>query len=184
MSLTLKTITPNSAWNSALDFLNEAQLVKKAVDGDVQAARQVVRDGADYIVSALQAGSAATDTIVDLITDLGITFPSGFNRNIEIEAVVNGDTAATEAGHLVISGMFQGGTTPLNLIDVNVSAAVKTTNMAGAVGGFTTSDPSIQFGATGANSVPVTVTNEGAAESNRWTLRIKVGRLIPISLGV
>lgn len=184
MSITGLTVSPTHAWDSTLDFATDTQLVKRAMDGDILAAHQVVRDGVDFTVQALQAGSAAVDNVVDLITTFGITFPAGFVREISIEAWVTGDTSATETGHLKLTGAFIGGATPTNVIDVNVAAGILTTNMAGAVGGFTTSDPVLAFGTTAANSIPVAITNEGAAESNSWLLFIKVGKLRPVRLGV
>lgn len=142
--------------------------------------------GADFVIRALQSGSAATDTLFDLMLpntvlgQLGITFPAQSSRHIEIEAWVTGDAfATTEFGHILLADTIIGGTTPQLALDVGAGV----TNMAGARAAFTTSDPSIQFGTPGVGSLPITVTNEGAAESNSWIVKIRLGRLIAFNAG-
>lgn len=157
--------------------------------------------GADFVVRALQSGSAATDTLVDLMLplgvagQLGIPFPAQSMRKVRIEAWVTGDAfATTEAGHVLFEETILGGTTPqlgLDILGVTGTGGTTTvtatnvlaTNMAGARAAFTGSDPSIQFGTPGVGSLPVTITNEGAAESNSWIVKISLGRLVAFNAG-
>lgn len=143
-----------------------------------QTARAELFDRPDFIVSARQDVSGETTTILDL-TAKGVTFPAGTCRVIEYEAFVTGDTAATETGYLAAKNMIVGGTTPV----LGIVIGAINTNMAGAVGGFTTSDPSLQF-AMASNNVTITVTNEGATETNNWLVKVWVGKLQPVKLGV
>lgn len=152
------------------------------------AQNMLLRDdcSADFVVSALQAGSAAADTICDLVT-LGVTFPANTIRPIFIDAFCSGDGASTEKLYERLVGSFLGGTTPTNMVVKVIATAADATGLIyhnTAAASWTTSDPAVSFGTTGSGSVPVTVTNEGAAESNFWVLRIKVGKLIPVRLGV
>lgn len=151
------------------------------------AQNMILRDdcSADFVVRALQAGSAATDAICDLVT-LGVTFPTGTIRKITIEATCSGDAAATEKLHSIICTTFLGGATPLNLVETLVATGSTTPAERKSTLGasWTGSDPAIAFGTTGASSVPINVTNEGAAESNSWLLRIKVGKAYAINFGV
>lgn len=172
------------------DFAPSYNVMAKAVLGVGSLAERLTAQNmilrgdcsSDFVVRALQAGSAATDTLIDLSAK-GVTFPAQTARTIEVEAWVTGDAfATTEFGHIKIAETFIGGTPPQVAIDVNVAANVITTNTAGARGAFTTSDPTVQFAIVG-NTVTVTVTNEGAAESNSWILRVRVGKLVPFNAG-
>lgn len=165
------------------DKANLARKISQAVFGAGSAAqRQTARaelfKQPDFIVTARQDVAGETTTILDL-TAKGVTFPAGTCRVIEYEAFVTGDTAATESGYLAAKNMIVGGTTPV----LGIVIGAVNTNMAGAVGGFTTADPSIQFAIATAN-VTITVTNENATENNNWVLKVWVGPLQPVLLGI
>ena len=75
--------------------------------------------------------------------------------------------------------MIVGGATPT----IGIVVGAIDTNMAGAVGGFTTSDPTITVTLATAN-ITVVLVNEGATEGNAFVLKVYVGKLQPIALGV
>ncbi len=164
------------------DNATPGRLIQLAVYGggnakQRQTARAELLHRPDFIVGVKQDVSAETTTAIDL-TAKGVTFPAGTARVIEYEAFVTGDTAATESGYLHARNMIVGGTTPT----LGIVIGAIDTNMAGAVGGFTTSDPTLQF-ALATNNVTITVTNEGATETNDWLIRLWVGKLFPVKLG-
>lgn len=132
----------------------------------------------DFIVHARMTENADTLTLLDL-TALGVTFPAGTQRVVEYECHISGATAATESGYLHARNMIVGGTTPV----LGIVIGAIDTNMAGAVGGFTGSDPTLAF-TMATNNVTLVGTNEGADEINNWVLKVWIGKLQPVVLGV
>lgn len=150
---------------------------------------------ADFVVRVLQSGNAATDTLVDLMlpllagtpSQLGVTFPAQSSRHVSLEAWATGDSfATTEFAHILLEETILGGATPqvaLDILGATAGTNKIATNIAGARAAGFTSGVSIQFGTPGAGSLPVTITNEAAAESTSWIVKIRLGRLIAFNAG-
>lgn len=174
----VSSVTP-AAWDPSFDLASSVELVKRAFDGDLAAARRVDPYGADFVVQVRQEDSAEAGLLAIDLTARGVTFPAGSVRTIDVEAYCTGNTAATETLYTRFRNAIVGGTTPV----LGIVIGAIDTNVAGAVGGFTTTDPSVQF-ALSTNNVTLTVTNEGAAEINNWIIKVRVGKLQPVILGV
>lgn len=181
MALTVQGITPTT-WDPSLDFATDTVLVKRALDGDLKAAAQLSRNGADFVVQS-RTDTSATESHFDL-SAAGVTFPAGFLRALEVESYVSGDNANEAGGYLKFLGFITGGTTPVARVGIlSASTPAQTpTNFFSAVaaGGF--AGPSVSFVVT-ANAVTLVVVT-GEAEILNWTHRIKVGKLVPFIAGV
>lgn len=177
MAATIQSVFP-LAYDATLDQETDLGLLKRALDGDRGAAAKCTRDGADFIVQARADGSADAFAAIDL-TARGVTFPAGFMRTVECELYASGATVATESGYIHKREMIVGGTTPV----LGIVIGAIDTNMVGAVGGFTGADVLLDF-VLATNNVTVQITNEGAVEINNFILKVKVGKLQPVILGV
>lgn len=176
MAGSVGTLHPSS-WETDIDFTDATVALKRAIDGEGAFARRAMGEP-DFLVTGRLDTSAEVLEAIDL-TALGVTFPAGTQRTLELELFLAGNTAATESGYIHKREMIVGGTTPT----LGIVIGAIDTNMAGAVGGFTTSDPAVAF-ALDSNNVVVNITNEGAAEINNFVLKIYVGKLQPVKLGV
>ena len=177
MAGSVATTTPTS-WQVDIDFTEPGVAVKRAFDGELPFARRLLRGEPDFLVTGRMDTSAETLTAINL-SSRGVTFPAGSQRVIEVELHASGDTVATESGYIHKREMIVGGTTPV----LGIVIGAIDTNMAGAVGGFTTTDILVDFVLSG-NDVTVRLTNEGAAEINNFVLKVFVGKLQPLKLGV
>lgn len=129
----------------------------------------------DFVLSA--STTEAADALALDLTAKGVTFPAGSQRVIEVELFITGGTVATESGYIHRREMIVGGTTPT----LGIVIGAIDTNMAGAVGGFTTADPTLTF-ALATNNVTVVATAENAAEPNMWLMRVYVHPLQPLRI--
>lgn len=181
MALTVQSITPTT-WDPSLDFATDVEIVKRALDGDQRAARQLGRNGADFTIQS-RTDTSATEAHFDL-SAAGVTFPAGFLRTLEVESYLSGDNANEAGGYLKFLGFITGGTTPVARVSIlSASTPVQVpTNFVSAVaaGGF--AGPSTSFVVT-ANAVTLVVIT-GEAEILNWTHRIKIGKLVPFIAGV
>jgi hypothetical protein len=180
MAGSVGTTTP-AAWEPLIDVTPPEVAVRMALDNTATGAafaRRMVRGEPDFLVTGRCDASAESLTIIDF-TALGVTFPAGTQRTLEVELFISGATVATESGYIHKREMIVGGTTPT----LGIVIGAIDTNMAGAVGGFTTTDPTLTFTMATAN-VTLVLVNEGAAEINNFVLKAYVGKLQPIPLGI
>jgi hypothetical protein len=145
----------------------DADVRKRVVTAENWVARKP-----DFKLTANTTGAA--DTFAINLSDLGVTFPAGTMRSIDMELYVTGGTVATESGYIRARGLVIGGTTPVASVVLGGD-----TNMAAAEAGFTTADPAVAL-AMDSNDVTVEVTSENAAEANHMVLHVYVGPLQPL----
>jgi hypothetical protein len=176
MAGVIRSVAPD-AWDTTFDLIDTLPLLKLAVDGNRRYAQRVNKDP-DFIVEAFQDVSAEATTLIDL-TARGVTFPAGTIRIVEFEYFITGDTAATETGYVHQRNAIVGGTTPV----LGVVVGAIDTNLAGGAAVFTGADPIVAF-TMASNNVTIVGTNEGATESNATILKVYVGRLQTVRLGV
>lgn len=145
-----------------------------------QTARNEVLHRPDFIVTGRMDVAGETLTAINL-TDQGVTFPAGTIRPIDVECFVTGNLgASTEMFYTRKREVIIGGTTPV----LGVVIGAIDTNLAGATGdGFTTADPALDF-IMSTNDVTLRLTNEGATEINNFVLKVTIGKLQPVLLGI
>lgn len=191
MAASVQSVVPAS-WDTRIDTLDAKSALKIALEGATAvASTPSAADGTlaqlcasramgepDFVVQGRMDVSGETLIVLDF-TARGVTFPAGFCRVIDIECFYTGDTVATESGYIHRREMIVGGTTPT----LGIVIGAIDTNMAGAVGGFTGSDPTLVF-ALLTNNVQITTVNEGATEIVNVLLKAYVGKLVPVKLGV
>lgn len=177
MAGSVGTIVP-AAWDTSIDFTSPEEALKKAMNGEAAYVRRALRGEPDFIVTGRLDVDEEVLTAIDL-TARGVTFPAGTQRTVELELHISGATVATESGYIHKREMIVGGATPV----LGIVIGAIDTNMAGAVGGFTTADPVLAFAIATAN-VTVTITNESETEINNFVLKVFVGKLQSIPLGV
>lgn len=197
MAVTVYGVVP-ATWDPRLDFLSAKQQLKIALEGAPAVAASP--QPADAVLALLCANRLAfgwdievsakttaseTATVVDL-TAIGVTFPAGFQRVIEIDAFASGD-AANETQFLRHVAHVSGGTTPILRLTqltpgstAGTPAQIPTNFLSSVSAGFVGNAVLL---ALSTNNVQVQVTS-GEAEIVDFFLRIKVGRLQPVLLGI
>lgn len=185
MAVTVQTITP-AVYDPSLDNMPDFQLLAAAIGGNVGAAARVVKDAVDFLVQA-RSTAAESGAVLELLTARGVPFPAGFLRTVEVDAYISGD-ATDETGFMRYVFTISGGTTPLvragTLITSSpVMGAAGAVYQATAAAGFSGTSTNFLTIAAGAGTVTLSVTS-GESEILNWTLRVKVGRLIPFLAGI
>lgn len=187
MAVTIQSVTP-AAYDPTLDFRTDIELIGLALGGSLQAAARVVRDGADFLVQARSTAAEGPTSVLELLTARGVPFPAGFQRVIEVDAYITGDNA-NERGFARHVQLVTGGTTPV--VQTTILTQGSTAGTAGQVpGNFISAVAGAGLAATpavsvtaGAGVVNVLITS-AEAEILNWTLRVKVGKLMPFLAGV
>lgn len=182
MATTVQTVSP-AVYDSSLDQMPDFQLLALAVGGNVGAANKVVQGGVDFLVNA-RTTAAETGAAIELLTARGVPFPAGFTRLVEIDFYVSGD-GATEIGWARHTAHVTGGATPVvQVVTVPASTPVQVggNTLSGVAGAGFAATPAVTVVA-GASTVTVNVVS-AEAEILNWTLRIKIGRLVPFIAGV
>lgn len=181
MAVTIQSITPASAYDSALDFKTDIELIGLALGGNLAAAAKCVRDGFDFLVQA-RSTAAETATVIELMTAKGVPFPAGFFRILEIEAYVSGN-ASDETGYLRKIAAVSGGATPILRVIQNGATAATDQGFFSAVAGAGFAATPACAVTVGAGVVNVQITS-AEAEILNWTVKVKVGKLVPLIAGV
>lgn len=151
-------------------------------------AQAQVANAPDFIVTAKTTASE-TGTVLDL-TAAGITFPAGTHRLIEADVFIAGDNANEGSWARLIQHVV-GGTTPILRVTsvsftVGASGATFPPVVAGNVLFSTSAGIAAGAGAILAlsgNSVLLQVVS-AEAEVVNFVVRVKIGKLQPMSLGV
>lgn len=182
MAFTIQSVTPDT-YDPTLDFLSDFALMARALGGDQKAAARCVYDGADFLIQC-RTTAAETGAAIELMTARLVPFPAAFIRLIEIDFYVSGN-AADETGWARHTALVSGGTTPIvRVVTVPASTPVQVggNTLTGVAGAGFTATPATTVVA-GAGTVTVNVVS-AEAEILNWTVRVRVGKLVPMILGV
>lgn len=187
MAVTIQSVTP-AAYDPTLDFKSELELLGLAVGGNIGASNRVTRDGCDFLVQARSTAAEGPTTVIELMTARSVPFPANFMRVLDIEFWVTGDNA-NERGYGRHVQSITGGTTPV--VNATILTQGSTAGTAGQVpGNFVSAVAGAGLAATpavsvaaGAGTVSVQITS-AEAEILNWTVRVRLGRLMPFIAGV
>lgn len=178
MSVTIQGVTP-ATYDPSLDFASDIELVKRALDGNIGAAAKLCHDGADFLVQARTTTNDSSTSVIELMTARGVPFPAGFVRLVEWDVFASGE-GATEVVWLRRQAFVTGGTTPVLVAVTTLSGVTGTADqvLSGSLGaGITTPASTLSVGA---GVVNINIASGDTGETVNWTLRIRVGKLVPI----
>lgn len=195
MAGTIQTFDP-TAWDSRIDILDSKYLLRIAMEG-ASAVGQAAADGVlarlcarrmderfDFLVQA-RTTAAETFAVAELMTARGVPFAAATMRIITADVNVSGD-AATETGYAKYIFTVSGGSTPI-IRSGGVLTATPATMQDSAfyqamAGAGLAATPALTCVA-GAGTVTINVVS-AEAEILNWTVRIGVGKALPLILGV
>lgn len=179
MAFTIQSVTP-VAYDPTVDFKSDSELLRLALDGNLAAASRVCKDACDFLVQCRTTASE-TGAAIELLTARGVPFSAGFMRLVEWDVWATGD-GATEKVWLRQQAMVVGGSTPVLLASTLLIATGSTDQEHSAMLGAGITGPASTL-TVGAGVVTINVITT-LAEIVNWTVRVKVGKLIPTILGV
>lgn len=169
------------------DIANMARKISLAVFGagssaQRQTARAELFNQADFTIAA-RTDSAETLAVAELIAK-GVTFPAGSMRVLTCEFFVAGN-AADETGWARHTALISGGSTPIvRVVTVPASTPVQVggNTLSGVAGAGFAATPALTVVA-GASTLTVNVVS-AEAEILNWIVRLRVGKLQPMLLGI
>ncbi len=196
MAGTIQGFVP-TAWDSRIDRLSPKAALKIAMDGpSAVSSAPTAQDGilADLCASRLwedidfeiQARTDAAETfaVAELLTARGVPFDAGTIRTVQVDFFVAGN-AADETGWARHTALVSGGATPIVrvvTVPANTPVQVGGNTLSGVAGAGFAATPAVTVVA-GAGTLTVNVVS-AEAEILNWRVKIKIGKAVPLVLGV